>query len=201
MRRHFRSAPWSEYVEVHWGEAAEAYVTPVAADEVGVALLGRDDGGSYTERLARFPMLAARLARAEAVSESRGAGPFWQRARARHAGAVALVGDAAGYTDAVTGEGITLGLLGAQALASTIAAGEPLERYDAAWRRLSRAHRALAALLSFGVAHARARRAAFAALGVVPVAFETLLRVAAGEPMRGGSDATAARAPARTLEA
>jgi flavin-dependent dehydrogenase len=187
MRRHFRAAPWSEYVEVHWGERAEAFVTPVAPDEVGVALLWRGDGGSYEEHIARFPALTARLGGAEAVSETRGAGPFWQRARSRHAGRVALVGDAAGYTDAVTGEGITLALHGADALARTLASGEPLARYESAWRRLTRAHRALAALLGLASAHPRARRLAFAALAAAPRAFETLLRIAASEPVRSSA--------------
>jgi flavin-dependent dehydrogenase len=199
MRRHFRIAPWSELVEVHWRDDAEVFVTPVAPDEVGVAVLWRGDGGSHTEHLARFPALAARFANAEPVSATRGAGPFWQGARSRHVGAVALVGDAAGYTDAVTGEGITLALLGASALAGTIASGRPLAHYEAAWKRLTRAHRAIAALLGFGIAHPRARRAAFAALAAAPSAFASLLRIAAGEPIREH----AAHAPARqhTLEA
>jgi flavin-dependent dehydrogenase len=184
VRRHFRAAPWSDCVEVLWGEAAQAFVTPVAPDEVGIALLWSGDGGSFDDLLGRFPTLAARLAGADAVSEARGAGPFWQGARARHAGRVALVGDAAGYTDAVTGEGITLALRSALALAETLAAAAPLERYERAWRRLTRAHRALARLLALGVAHPRARRAAFAALATAPSAFTGLLRIAAGESMR-----------------
>ncbi len=184
MRRHFRAAPWSDLVEVHWRDGAEAFVTPVARDEVGVAILWGGDGGQHAEQLARFPELAARLASAEPVSETRGAGPFWQSARARWAGRVALVGDAAGYTDAVTGEGITLALRGADALARTLAGGEPLARYESAWRRLTRAHRAMAALLQLGIAHPPARRAAFAMLAALPGAFEALLRVAASDPVR-----------------
>ncbi|HXK26390.1 MAG TPA: NAD(P)/FAD-dependent oxidoreductase [Myxococcota bacterium] len=181
MRRHFRIAPWSEYVEVHWCDSAEAYVTPVAADEVGVALLWSADGGGYRELLARFPALARRLAHAEPSSELRGSGPFWQRTRRRFAAGVALVGDAAGYTDAVTGEGITLALHCAAVLARVVAERRPLAEYERAWRRLSRTHRAFAALLGFGVEHPRLRRAAFRALEVAPRAFEVLLRSAAGE--------------------
>lgn len=186
MRRHFRIAPWSDFVEVHWGEDAEAFVTPVARDELGVAVLWRGDGGSFEDRLARFPALAARLAGAAPVSETRGAGPFWQRTRARFAGRVALVGDAAGYTDAVTGEGITLALLGARALARTLAENAPLARYDADWRRLTRSHRAMARVLALAVEHPRLRRAAFRALAA-PGAFTALLRVAAGEPLALGA--------------
>lgn len=181
LRRHYRVAPWSDRVEVHWGEGVEAYVTPVARDEVGVALLWRGGPAEHAALLAGFPDLAARLAGAEATSSVRGAGPFWQRARARTAAGVALVGDAAGYTDAVTGEGITLGLRCADALAEIIASGAPLAGYEAEWGRLSRVHRRFAALLGFGVAHPRLRRAAFAALARVPGAFEGLLRRAAEE--------------------
>jgi len=200
VRRHFRIAPWSELVEVHWSEGVEAYVTPIAHDEVGVALLWRGDGGTYPELLARFPELAARVAGAEPTSEARGAGPFWQRARRRFAGRVVLVGDAAGYTDAVTGEGITLALLAAESLAEIIASAAPLASYERVWRRLSRAHRAFAALLGFGVAHPRARRAAFTALAAAPHAFQTLLRLAAGETPAERVRYAASSAPGRPLE-
>ena len=41
LRRHFRVAPWSEFVEVHWSPMGEAYITPVEPDLVGVAILSR----------------------------------------------------------------------------------------------------------------------------------------------------------------
>jgi len=181
IRRHFRIRPWSDFVEVHWGDGIEAYVTPVASDEVGVAFLWSGTGSPHDSLLPRFPLLARRLAGADYASSVRGAGPFWQGARARATTNVALVGDAAGYTDAVTGEGITLGLRCADALAEIISTGGPLAQYEAAWWRVSRVHRTFAALLGFGVAHPTLRRAAFAALGVVPAAFEGLLRIAADE--------------------
>ncbi|MCT9145517.1 NAD(P)/FAD-dependent oxidoreductase, partial [Streptomyces violarus] len=39
LRRHYTLAPWSDHVEVYWSREAEAYVTPVADDLVGVAVL------------------------------------------------------------------------------------------------------------------------------------------------------------------
>jgi flavin-dependent dehydrogenase len=181
LRRHFRVAPWSHLVEVYWSDGAEAYVTPVAADEVGVAMLWGGDGGSYERRLAAFPQLEARLRGAEPVTSVRGAGPFWQGARRRFAPGVALVGDAAGYTDAVTGEGITLSLVCARALAEVVAERRPLADYERAWRKLTRMHRAFATLLVFGVRHPRARAAVFAVLARRPHLFERMLGVAAGE--------------------
>ncbi len=181
VRRHFRIAPWSELVEVHWCSSAEAYVTPVAADEVGVAILARADGRDFEQQLAAFPELAARLAGAEAVSEARGAGPFWQPARRRAAGQVALVGDAAGYTDAVTGEGIALALRTGDALARVFAESGSTAGYEREWWRITREHRAFATLLGAATAHPRARRAAFRALAMTPRLFELLLRRATAD--------------------
>jgi flavin-dependent dehydrogenase len=140
----------------------------------------RADGRSYDQKLALFPEIAAKLAGAEPTSETRGAGPFWQRARHRVAEGVALVGDAAGYTDAVTGEGITLALRMGEALARSFAEHGSPAGYERAWWRITREHRAFAALLGFGVEHPRARRAAFRALARAPDLFDALLRRAAG---------------------
>ena len=39
VRMHFDVEPWDDWVEVHWGRRAEAYVTPVGPRLVGVAIL------------------------------------------------------------------------------------------------------------------------------------------------------------------
>jgi flavin-dependent dehydrogenase len=139
LRQHFRVAPWTDVVEVHWSAGAEAYVTPVADDLVGVALLG-PAGPGFRPLLAQFPQLLDRLGDAPTVTAVRGAGPLRQRARAASAGRVLLVGDAAGYVDALTGEGIATGLATAQAALDAVRAGHP-ERYDAAWRAATRRYR------------------------------------------------------------
>lgn len=105
LRRHFAVAPWSDCVEVHWSPSAEAYVTPLAPDLVGVAVL-TSRRGSFEQHLAAFPALLDRLPTG-AAGPVRGAGPMRQRVRARVAGRVLLVGDAAGYVDALTGEGLS----------------------------------------------------------------------------------------------
>ena len=183
LRRHYRVAPWTDLVEVHWTPRAEAYVTPVSDNVVGIGLLfarrhsaepsgdGRpetdghgdarrgdnwhgDDphgdgrpggaryadaqyaGGDFAARLADFPALRGRLAGAPPASEVRGAGPMRQDVRRRVYGRVLLVGDASGYLDALTGEGIGVGLAQAEALADCLAAGRPAD-YERAWRRVS----------------------------------------------------------------
>ncbi|MET8146443.1 NAD(P)/FAD-dependent oxidoreductase [Sphaerisporangium sp. NPDC005288] len=144
LRRHFQVAPWTDFVEVHWAARGEAYVTPVADGLVGVAVLSRERR-PYEEHLAQFPALLSRLA-GPAATSVRGAGPLRQRARARVAGRVLLAGDAAGYVDALTGEGVSIGLLSARALIGCLRAGRP-EAYEGAWRRLSLRHRLLTGAL------------------------------------------------------
>jgi flavin-dependent dehydrogenase len=140
LRQHFRVAPWTDLVEVYWTPGAEAYVTPVASDLVGIGLLfARASSGGPSEfgaRLAGFPALVERLDGAAAASDVRGAGPMRQDVRRRVYGRVLLVGDASGYLDALTGEGIGVGVAQAEVLAACLAAGRPGD-YERAWRRVS----------------------------------------------------------------
>lgn len=143
LRRHYALAPWTDAVEVTWHGRAEAYVTPVDDGTVGVAMLTGARGG-LDEQLAPFAELAERVRGAEPVSTVRGAGPLRQVVSRRVAGRVLLVGDAAGYVDALTGEGIAVALASARVLVACLAAGEP-ERYEREWRRVTRTPRALTA--------------------------------------------------------
>ncbi|MET7344447.1 NAD(P)/FAD-dependent oxidoreductase [Streptomyces sp. NPDC087866] len=161
LRRHYRVDAWTDFVEVHWSRHGEAYVTPLGDGSVGVAVLSRERL-SYGRQLAAFPRLAASLLGRES-GPVRGAGPLHQRARARRAGRVLLVGDAAGYLDALTGEGVALAVATAGAAVDALAAGRP-QAYPAHWQRLTLRHRLLTAGLL-----AAARRPATARL-VVPAA-------------------------------
>lgn len=162
QRRHYAIAPWSDFVEVTWADASEAYVTPVADDVVGVAVLSAQRG-SFEHQLTAFPALAQRLAAARPASDVRGAGPLRQRVRGRAVGRVLLVGDAAGYVDALTGEGIAVALAAARELVTCILAGRP-DRYDHAWRQVSWRSTLITSTLLW------ARRQPFVARSIVPVA-------------------------------
>lgn len=141
LRRHYAIAPWNDLIEVHWTAKAEVYITPLAPDLTGVAVLGpaRTD---FESVVAGVPELAARLAGVEAATDLRGAGPFRQRATRRVAGRVLLVGDASGYVDAITGEGLRLGFAQAQLAVSAIARDAP-DSYEKHWRRATRDFRVL----------------------------------------------------------
>ncbi|WP_374946844.1 NAD(P)/FAD-dependent oxidoreductase [Agreia sp.] len=144
LRRHYALERWTDLVEVHWVSDAEAYVTPLAGGLVGVAVLGppRTD---FDGVLARMPELFDRLRGAQSVDSLRGAGPLRQRTTARSANRVLLLGDASGYVDALTGEGIRVGLGHARAAVEAIAtaSGNVGAAYDREWARVSRDFRVI----------------------------------------------------------
>ena len=170
LRRHFAVAPWSPYVEVHWAPQVEAYVTPVGHHLVSVAVLGASKA-AYDAHLEAFPELRSRLDGAAPASQVRGAGPLRQGARRRVAGRVLLVGDAAGYVDALTGEGLALGFAQAQAAVAALLTGDP-QRYEQDWVRLTRRYRWLTAGLLAGTRLRPLRRAIVPAALALPRLFD-----------------------------
>jgi len=161
LRAHFACPVWTSEVEVHWAPPGEAYVTPIGPDCVGVAILG-GERGSFAERLADFPVLAERLAGAP-MGPVRAAGPLRQDVRARVAGRTLLVGDAAGYVDALTGEGLAIAFASARALVHRVLADDPAG-YESDYRRITRRYR----LLTTALLHAT--RAAPVRRNIVPLA-------------------------------
>lgn len=124
-RQHFAIQPWTDYMEIHWGDGCQIYVTPVDAHEVCVALVSRRQDLRLGEALDRyFPVLRERLCADAESSRERGAvtGNVTLRAVAR--GNVALIGDASGSVDAIAGEGICLGFRQAEVLAKAMAKGD-----------------------------------------------------------------------------
>jgi len=176
LRRHFAMAPWSDNVEVTWAEDTEAYVTPVGDESVGVAILG-GRGGSFDERLERFPNLRDRL-RGMPGGPVLGAGPLRQTSSRRVSGRVLLVGDASGYVDALTGEGISVGLAQAEALVRCLVANRP-DDYERAWWRVTRRTRTLTLLLLAASQRPTLRRGLLPAASRLPFLFTAGVRAAA----------------------
>ena len=179
MRRHVAVAPWTDYVEVHWGRAVEAYVTPVASDLVGIAVLG-PPGVPYDEALAGVPTLRDRVQGAAWATAVRGAGPLRQRVPARVAGRVLLVGDAGGYVDALTGEGIRTGLACARAAVEAIVSGRT-ESYERDWRRLTRSYRVLTTTLLTSTRPRLVRGHVVTAARILPPVFAAAVESLAGD--------------------
>ncbi|HEX9943750.1 MAG TPA: NAD(P)/FAD-dependent oxidoreductase [Thermoanaerobaculia bacterium] len=192
VRRHFAVAPWSDFVEVYWGPACEAYVTPVDEREVGIALLWSGGAADFDGLLEHFPALKERVAGVPAVSRDRGAGPLHQRVQAVRRGNVALVGDAAGYLDAITGEGLAVALHESAALVEAVTAGSAgdLDCYAAAHRRINRLPDFMTFLVLALERRPRLRARAIRALAAEPALFSRLLGIHARTlpPRRLGVD-------------
>ncbi|HZQ96462.1 MAG TPA: NAD(P)/FAD-dependent oxidoreductase [Candidatus Sulfotelmatobacter sp.] len=146
FRRHFRAAPWTDHMEIHWGDRCQGYATAVGRDQVCVALASHDPALRLEAGLRELPTLSARLAGAEVISDERGAltgnrifPNIWR-------GNVALIGDAAGTVDAITGEGLGLAFAQAVSLAQGFESGD-LSAYQEEHRRLMLRPRAMARLM------------------------------------------------------
>jgi 2-polyprenyl-6-methoxyphenol hydroxylase-like FAD-dependent oxidoreductase len=108
-----------------------------------VSLLGapRTD---FDATIAGIPALSSRLAGLSSSTGLKGAGPFRQRASRPSSGRVLLVGDASGYVDAITGEGLRLGFDQARLAVAHLLGGAS---YDAEWTRTTRDFRVLTSRL------------------------------------------------------
>lgn len=189
LRRHVALTPWGRSVEVHFAPGIEAYVTPSGTQRVGIAFLWEkgalDEKAQFEALLAHFPELEAKVKGAAFDSTARGSGPLWQNVKRRVAPRIALVGDAAGYVDAITGEGITQSLEGAEALAAilphVIANGGSIESF-AAYEKHARASFAryarLAKMVLFAARHPFLRGTVLDVLSASPALFRGVLRAA-----------------------
>jgi menaquinone-9 beta-reductase len=120
FRRHYRVSPWNEKMELHWGEGYQVYVTPATPDEVCVAVAAREPRMRLEAAIEAFPEIASRLHGAKCTSAERGAVSSTRRLRRIHRGRVALVGDASGGVDCITGEGLGLAFRQAELLAECL---------------------------------------------------------------------------------
>ncbi|MCU0304157.1 MAG: NAD(P)/FAD-dependent oxidoreductase [Thermoanaerobaculales bacterium] len=170
IRRHYRLAPWTDLVEVYWADHAEAYVTPVGPEMVGVAVLTRSTPLDLDRAIHRIPALARRLEGARPASRDRGAGPFGQRAARVVSDRVALVGDAAGSLDPITGEGLSVAFAQAEALVRTLV-DPAAEGYPEAHRRIMRLPRRVTGLLLVAEARPALRRLVVRSLAAAPRLF------------------------------
>jgi flavin-dependent dehydrogenase len=133
---HFQIRPWSDAVEVHWSRGCQVFVTPLAGDEVGIAVLSRDPLLRVERALWQFPVLAEKLQGAAATSREVGDTTSLRILPAVTRGRIALVGDASGTVDALTGHGLSLAFQQALALAEAMERGD-LSRYASAHKRIS----------------------------------------------------------------
>lgn len=136
FRRHYRVAPWTDHTEVYWGDRCQGYATAVSDQQVCVALASDDPQMRMEQGLRELTRLGARLRGAETASTERGAITGNRELKRVWQGNVALIGDASGTVDAITGEGLGLAFSQAESLAACLESGN-LEPYQVEHQRLA----------------------------------------------------------------
>ena len=180
FRQHYAVRPWTDCVEVYWSDQGQVYVTPVAQNEVCVALITADPHFRLNEIPSAFPELASRLAGAMESTRPQGAITMTRRLDSVFEGNVALVGEASGSVDAITGEGMSLGFQQALSLVNAMRSGS-LQPYDEAHREIGKNPRRMAKLMLMLGERPWLRHRALRALSSQPDLFAQMLSVHVGE--------------------
>jgi flavin-dependent dehydrogenase len=136
-------------------------------------------------RVRQLPHLARRLAGASRVAPIRALGPLALRVAPPRAAGVVLVGDAAGFYDPFTGEGIFTALRSAELVAVTIARAlrsddvsvRALAAYERARREAFRGKERVTRALQLVIGHRRLANLACRALARRPAVLDALLGV------------------------
>lgn len=147
------AAPVDPWVRITFDRGLEVYEGPVAGNQRMVALLCYQDrmrefGGQLESRYRTIAQaLRPGLRDAELVGSVLAVGPFWYGATTVADRGIFLVGDAAGFTDPITAEGIATGLRQARAFAAALASPDPERTYRQAHQQLTKDPHRVAALL------------------------------------------------------
>jgi len=145
-------APVDPWVRITFDRGLEVYEGAVAGNQRMVALLCYQDrmrefGGQLESRYREIAQaIRPGLRHADLVGSVSAVGPFWYSASTVADRGIFLVGDAAGFTDPITAEGIAAGLRQARAFAASLTSANPESAYRQAHRRITRDPRRLAAL-------------------------------------------------------
>jgi flavin-dependent dehydrogenase len=184
FRRHYRVTPWTEFMELHWGARCQVYVTPISHQEVCVALMSRNPRLRLDEALWEFPQLRERLHGTEHGSVQhgsieRGAVSVSRKLARVCAGQTALIGDASGGVDAITGEGLCLAFNQAELIGDCLASGD-LAPYQTGHRSLARRPALMARLMLLLERHGRLRQRVMQAFTAEPTLFAGMLATHVG---------------------
>jgi 2-polyprenyl-6-methoxyphenol hydroxylase-like FAD-dependent oxidoreductase len=146
------AAPVDPWVRITFDRGLEVYEGPVAGNQRMVALLCyqyrmREFGGQLESRYQAIAQaIRPGLRDADLVGSVSAVGPFWYGATTVADGGIFLIGDAAGFTDPITAEGVATGLRQARAFAAALPSPNPEGTYRQAHRQLTKDPRRVAAL-------------------------------------------------------
>jgi 2-polyprenyl-6-methoxyphenol hydroxylase-like FAD-dependent oxidoreductase len=179
FRQHFRVRSWPNLVDLYWGEHCQMLATPTDAHEVCLAVLSRDAGLRISQALPLFPALAEKLRGATPTTRELGNATSLNRLPFVTRGRVALVGDASGSVDAITGLGLSLAFQQAHFLAEALERGN-LAHYESAHRKVAFMPALMSRLMLIMDRNAWVRRRAIRFFQDKPGVFSKLLSVHTG---------------------
>jgi menaquinone-9 beta-reductase len=180
-RRHYLVRPWTEFMEIYWGNGVQAYVTPISSGEVCIVVVAANAAdAAFDTAMQNWPKLLHRLAGAVLGSRQRGAITFMHRLRHVVKGNVALVGDSSGSVDAITGEGLRLCFRQAISLAEAMRLGD-LRLYGREHRKLVFRPILMGKLMLLLANNSLVRGRAMRALAARPEVFGQLLAIQVGD--------------------
>ncbi|HLH08441.1 MAG TPA: FAD-dependent monooxygenase [Terriglobales bacterium] len=179
FRQHFRVRPWSDYVEVHWSDCGQLYITPTGQEELCVAFITSRPDTRFSQVLREFPQVEQRLRGCEAMTREQGSITSTARLRSVSRGRVALLGEASGSIDAVTGEGLSTAFRQARVLVDAIKQDD-LALYEKTHRKIMRRPQAMSRLLLLMDRTPAVRRRVLHALSADPAVFSRLLQIHTG---------------------
>jgi len=179
FRQHFEIEPWSDFVEVYWGEGCQVVITPVAPRLICASLVSADPALRTGDAVARLPELSGRLRNAAPSAKEKGAASVLRILRSVTCSGLALVGDASGSVDSLSGEGLGLAFRQAVFLADALAQGN-LSLYAAAHSRCTRVPTLMSRLLLVLDRHVFLRRRVLHAFERTPALFSRLLAAHVG---------------------
>ena len=199
--RHYRLRPWSNYAEIYWGPRSQAYVTPISSEEVRIVVMTEQCEDANFERALRdMPELRERLSGAELGSRERGAITAMHSLSRVSRGNVALIGDASGGVDAITGDGLWLAFRQARALAEAMVSGD-LRMYERKHRQMARRPIWMGKLMLWFGRNAKLRERAMRMMQRRPELFARLLAIHVGHATPSDVLATSAQLGWRFLTA
>lgn len=190
FRRHYSVAPWTDLVDVHWGERCQMILTPTRPNEICISFMTSDPQLRIDRALNRFPEVAARLRGVQSVTTEIGSMNSLGRARKVVRKNVALVGDASCTVDGVSGQGLSLAFQQALMLGDALAAGD-LASYESAHWRITRKAMRMARLMLLMDRSTWIRRKALRLFAAQPGLFAKIIAVHMGEDSEEALNASA----------
>src|SRR5579862_2238319 len=173
---HYRVKPWTDVAEVHWAPGCQIFITPMAGEEIGVAVLSRDPALRLEGALRLFPALAEKLRSAEQTTREVGDATSLRILPAVTRGRVALIGDASGGVDAVTAHGLSLSFQQAVPLAEAIRLND-IAHYQHAHKRIAAVPITMARLMLLMAGNDWIRRRTIRLFQKTPGLFSRLLAI------------------------